>query len=71
MSVVAKSDSHAATRFRNFIKDDGYMMLQFSVYARLRQTDETVDKYLIPVTRDLPKKGAFQPYWKPISSAAA
>jgi CRISPR-associated protein Cas2 len=58
LPVVAKSDRRAATRFRNFLKDDGYMMLQYSVYARVCRGDEAVDKHLIRVTRNLPKKGS-------------
>ncbi len=57
LPVGTKSDRRAATRFRNFLKDDGYMMLQFSVYARVCRGEEAVDKHLQRVTRNLPKKG--------------
>lgn len=58
LPVVAKSDRRSATRFRNFLRDDGYMMLQYSVYARVCRGDEAVDKHLQRVTRNLPKKGS-------------
>ena len=34
LPVVEKEQRKAATRFRKFLLDDGYQMLQFSVYAR-------------------------------------
>jgi CRISPR-associated protein Cas2 len=35
LPVGTKVERREATRFRNFLKDDGYMMLQLSVYARV------------------------------------
>jgi CRISPR-associated protein Cas2 len=35
LPVGTKTERRVATRFRNFLKDDGYMMLQLSVYARV------------------------------------
>lgn len=57
LPVKTKPDRRLATRFRNFLKDDGYMMLQFSVYARVCRGDEAVDKHIGRVTRNLPKRG--------------
>ena len=58
LPVGAKSERRAATRFRNFLKDDGYMMLQWSVYARVCRGEEAVDKHLQRVTKSLPSKGS-------------
>jgi CRISPR-associated protein Cas2 len=58
LPVGSKPERRAATRFRNFLKDDGYMMLQLSVYARVCRGEEAVDKHLSRVTRNLPKKGS-------------
>lgn len=58
LPVGSKVERRVATRFRNFLKDDGYMMLQLSVYARVCRGEEAVDKHLQRVTKNLPKKGS-------------
>ncbi|MCC6949627.1 MAG: CRISPR-associated endonuclease Cas2 [Bradyrhizobiaceae bacterium] len=58
LPVGTKGERRAATRFRNFLKDDGYMMLQWSVYARVCRGEEAVDKHALRVTKNLPSKGS-------------
>ena len=58
LPVGTKSERRDATRFRNFLKDDGYLMLQFSVYARICRAEEAVDKHLTRVIKSLPSKGS-------------
>ena len=58
LPVGTKSERRAATRFRNFLKDDGYMMLQWSVYARVCRGEEAVDKHILRMTKSLPGKGS-------------
>jgi CRISPR-associated protein Cas2 len=58
LPVGTKNERRAATRFRNFLKDDGYMMLQWSVYARVCRGEEAVDKHIQRVTKNRPKKGS-------------
>lgn len=58
LPVGSKTERRDATRFRNFLKDDGYMMLQWSVYARVCRGEEAVDKHLLRVTKRLPPKGS-------------
>ena len=58
LPVGTKPERPAATRFRNFLKDDGYMMLQWSVYARVCRGEEAVDKHVQRVTKSLPKRGS-------------
>jgi CRISPR-associated protein Cas2 len=60
LPVGTKSERRVATRFRNFLKDDGYMMLQLSVYARVCRGEEAIDKHLLRVTKNLPKKGSIR-----------
>ena len=57
LPVKTKPERNLATRFRKFLKDDGYLMLQFSVYAHVCRGDEAVDKHISRVTRNLPKSG--------------
>lgn len=58
LPVGTKTERRVATRFRNFLKDDGYMMLQFSVYARVCRGEEAVEKHVQRVTGNLPSKGS-------------
>ena len=46
LPVGTKTKRRHAILFRNFLKDDGFMMLQFSVYARVIRGEEAVDKHL-------------------------
>ena len=57
LPVGTKSERSAATRFRNFLKDDGFLMLQFSVYARICRADEGLEKHLARVQKELPLRG--------------
>lgn len=58
LPVGTRSDRSAASRFRNFLKDDGFLMLQFSVYARVCRGEDAVDKHVARVTKNLPKRGS-------------
>lgn len=58
LPVGTKAERRLATRFREFLKDDGYLMLQYSVYARVCRGEEAVEKHLSRVTRQLPGKGS-------------
>ncbi len=58
LPVGTKTERRYATRFRNFLKDDGYLMLQWSVYVRVCRGEEAVDKHIERVRRNLPPKGS-------------
>lgn len=58
LPVKTKTERRAATRFRNFLLKDGYMMLQFSVYGRICNGHERVDKHLKRLSASLPKSGS-------------
>lgn len=57
LPVGTKPQRRNATRFRNFLKDDGFMMLQFSVYARVCRGEDGATKHIARVTRNLPTEG--------------
>lgn len=57
LPVGLKKERREASRFRIFLKDDGYMMLQFSVYVRVCRGEEAVGKHVQRVTKRLPAKG--------------
>ncbi|MEZ5648850.1 MAG: CRISPR-associated endonuclease Cas2 [Alphaproteobacteria bacterium] len=58
LPVTTKEDRHVATRFRNLLLKDGYMMIQFSVYARVCNGQERVDKHLSRLYKSIPAKGS-------------
>lgn len=58
LPVGTKAERRAATRFRNFLKDDGFLMLQFSVYARVCRGEDGLDKHQSRVTKNLPRSGS-------------
>ena len=60
LPVGTKDERRAANRFRHFLKDDGYMMLQYSVYARVCRGEEAVGKHIDRVTKTMPKKGSIR-----------
>ena len=57
LPVTSKINMHAANRFRNFLKKDGYQMLQLSVYARLVRGREVVEKHRKRLKANLPPEG--------------
>jgi len=58
LPVGTKPQRTAANRFRNVLKDDGFIMLQFSVYARICRAEEGVQKHLDRVQKSLPASGS-------------
>ncbi len=58
LPVKTKTERRVATRFRNFLLKDGYMMIQFSVYARICNGQDRVDKHLQRLQATIPQKGS-------------
>lgn len=60
LPVKTKSERREATRFRNFLLADGYHMLQYSVYARVCNGMDAVEKHRVRVRQNLPNNGAIR-----------
>lgn len=60
LPVGSKAERRAASRFRNFLKDDGYMMLQYSVYARVCRGEDAAEKHVARVCKHLPGSGSIR-----------
>ena len=60
LQTKTKPERRAATRFRNFLLKDGYMMIQFSVYARICNGKDRIDKHMQRLQTVLPEKGAIR-----------
>lgn len=57
LPVLTDRERKAATRFRNDLLDDGYLMIQFSVYARPCVSYEHLEKHLAKIKRLVPEAG--------------
>lgn len=60
LPVVKKEDRQAYQRFRKFLINDGYDMLQFSVYSRIVYGEDSVDKHLKRLADNIPGKGSIR-----------
>lgn len=58
LPVLSKEQRKRATGFREFLIDDGFMMLQFSVYARPCVTFARQQTHMDRVKRALPPEGS-------------
>lgn len=57
LPVGTKKQMSDATKFREFLLDQGFEMSQFSVYARFCNGKDSFDSHLKRIERNLPEKG--------------
>ena len=60
LPVVTKKDRKTYAKFRHFLINDGYIMLQYSVYSRICNGDDGVYKHYARLKENLPKKGSIR-----------
>ena len=58
LPVMSKKQRKAATGFRNWLIDDGFQMIQFSVYARSCVTFARQETHIGRVKSNLPPEGS-------------
>lgn len=58
LPVVTKAERREYTVFRRFLINDGYDMLQFSVYGRILNGTDAETKHMQRLVQNLPPKGA-------------
>ena len=58
LPVGTKKQRKRATDFRNFLLDDGYRMIQFSVYARACVSFARQETHLDRLKKCLPEEGS-------------
>ena len=63
LPVKTKEEKRVYVRFRKFLIDDGYDMIQFSVYARLVNGEDAVDKHYMRLKKNLPPEGSIRFLW--------
>ncbi|MEG2929658.1 MAG: CRISPR-associated endonuclease Cas2 [Oscillospiraceae bacterium] len=60
LPVQTKDQQRSATRFRNFLLKDGYYMVQFSIYSRVCNGAEAVEKHSKRLNGMLPSEGSIR-----------
>lgn len=58
LPVVTKADRRAYTIFRRFLINDGYDMIQFSVYGRILNGNDALEKHMKRLIDNLPPDGS-------------
>ena len=57
LPVGTRKQTRDATKFRQFLLDEGFEMSQFSVYARFCNGKDSFEAYLKRIEANLPEKG--------------
>lgn len=57
LPVGTREQMRAATKFREFLLDDGFEMSQFSIYARFCSGKEQYETYVRRIGSNLPERG--------------
>jgi len=57
LPVITEKDRKIYSKFRNFLLDDGYFMLQFSIYVRVCKNADDVSKHETKLKLNMPVKG--------------
>ncbi|WP_156415293.1 CRISPR-associated endonuclease Cas2 [Sphingobium baderi] len=57
LPVTTREQARAATKFREFLLDEGFEKSQFSVYARFCNGKEQFETYMRRVESSLPDRG--------------
>ena len=60
LPVVTKFDWRNYSKFRRFLINDGYLMLQLSVYTRIVFTPDAEKKHRARLARNLPPRGSIR-----------
>ncbi|WP_226895056.1 CRISPR-associated endonuclease Cas2 [Oceanobacillus oncorhynchi] len=60
LPVKTKKQRRDYTRFRNYLLDEAFDMMQFSVYCRLCNGHESMERQFEKVRRNLPPKGSIR-----------
>lgn len=58
LPVVKREDRKEYQNFRRFLLNDGYIMIQYSVYSRICNGIDGANKHIIRLKKNLPHKGS-------------
>lgn len=57
LPVLTDKEKRIAIKFRDFLLDDGYIMMQFSVYSRICKNGDDLYKHINRLKINAPKSG--------------
>jgi CRISPR-associated protein Cas2 len=60
LPTTTKDYKQAYIEFRRFLLQDGYNMLQWSVYGRVINGEDSAEKHFNRLSKNLPKKGSIR-----------
>ena len=60
LPVVSKPQRRAATQFRKYLLDDGFLMMQYSVYVRAMVTHSRMQTHLRRLKLSIPPEGSIR-----------
>lgn len=60
LPVLTKTQKKVAAKFRNFLLNDGYYMIQYSIYARICNGNDAVNKHSQRLKGNLPDNGSIR-----------
>lgn len=58
LPVVTRAERRAYTQFRRFLLNDGFDMIQFSVYGRILPGRDAEEKHMQRLVNNLPPEGS-------------
>ncbi len=63
LPVLTKAERKRATKFRKFLLDEGFTMMQFSCYLRFAASKEQAEAITKHIGRAIPKAGKVDVIW--------
>lgn len=57
LPVVTETDKKIYNKFRRFLLNDGYFMIQYSIYVRVCKNADDVHKHEVKLSVNMPSKG--------------
>ena len=57
LPVVTEKEKKIASKFRKYLLDDGYIMMQYSVYSRICKNNDDLNKHINRLRINSPKTG--------------
>ena len=57
LPVIEKEERKEATKFRNFLLDNGFSMIQYSIYTKMFSGKDSCEKYYKMIKENLPTEG--------------
>ena len=57
LPVITEKERKIATKFRKYLLDDGFVMMQYSVYSRICKNNDDLNKHIKRLKINAPENG--------------